>query len=191
VIRTAVHRMTRLMESTLSVARSDEVGLSISVEDCRLHDVIASAVKYQQQISKNCDVSYDLDGLPDVVVCDPSSMEQVFTNLLSNAVKYSPDRPEIEIRGWQQGNQVYVAVKDHGLGISEADLPSMFDRFFRAKSSVGIEGTGIGLNIVKHLVELHQGEINVESEEGVGSTFTVCLPCSGPKKTEQLALGVA
>jgi signal transduction histidine kinase len=106
----------------------------------------------------------------------------VFTNLLSNAVKYSPERGAIFVKGWCQDGMACVSVADQGVGIGEEDMPHIFDRFFRAKTSAGIAGTGIGLNIVKLFVEGHGGEIKVESEKDKGSIFTVFLPISGPEQ---------
>ena len=99
---------------------------------------------------------------------------------MSNSIKYSLAGSEITVRGRQDGDDVFVSVQDQGRGIDEDDLPKVFTRFFRAKTSTGIAGTGIGLNLVKTLVEMHSGSIDVESEKGKGSTFTVRLPVSGP-----------
>jgi len=107
-------------------------------------------------------------------------VEQVFTNLLSNAVKYATNAPKIDVKAYVDGANVVATVRDHGVGIDEDDLGKMFQRYFRAKTSTGIAGTGIGLNLVKTLVELHNGTVTVESSRGEGSIFTVCLPISGP-----------
>ena len=100
----------------------------------------------------------------------------MFTNLLSNAVKYAPNDPRIQVKGWTDGTFAAVSVRDHGVGVPADDLPRMFERFFRAATSAGIGGTGIGLNLVKRLVEMHTGTIEVKSVEGQGSVFTVHLP---------------
>ena len=107
---------------------------------------------------------------------DPKLMDQVFTNLLSNAVKYAPDDSRIEVKGWTDGDFAAMSVRDHGVGIAADDLPRLCERFFRARTSAGIGGTGLGLNLVKQLVELHKGTIEVDSVEGQGSVFTVRLP---------------
>ena len=104
----------------------------------------------------------------------------MFTNLLSNAVKYAPDNPEIDVVVRQEYGGVTVAVSDQGRGIPAEELPQMFTRFFRASTSHGIAGTGIGLNLVHELVALHGGTVTVESTLGAGSTFTVRLPLAPP-----------
>ncbi len=118
----------------------------------------------------------DVDGLPEFIDADPRSLTQVFTNLLSNAVKYAPGTSEIRIAAWEETGNVKVSVSDDGVGIDAEDVPRLFQRYFRARTSTGIAGTGIGLNLVKQIVELHQGSIEVQSARGCGSTFTVTLP---------------
>ena len=120
--------------------------------------------------------------LPETVQADADALEQVFTNLLSNAVKYAPHAPDIEVKACVEGKHVVISVRDHGLGIDDGDLPRIFERFFRAKTSTGIAGTGIGLNLVKTLVEMHGGSVRVESKVSEGSVFTVQLPIQGPVK---------
>lgn len=89
------------------------------------------------------------------------------------------------------GDQVVISVRDYGIGIDQDDLPSIGERFFRAKTSTGIVGTGIGLNLVKTLVVEHGGTLSIESTKGEGSTFTIRLPIAGPDHSIQTAPKVA
>lgn len=180
-IRSAVQIMSALMESTLSAASMDAGRVQLSVRDCDLRKLVKAACRRQVDLGTGHSVSIDVDGMPESIRGDETALGQVFTNLLSNAIKYSPDAKEISVRGWTEGSMVCVSVTDRGLGIDEDDLPQMFTRFFRAKTSTGIPGTGIGLSIVKMLVEMHEGNIGVESKKGEGSRFTVRLPIDGPK----------
>jgi signal transduction histidine kinase len=175
-IRGAVVRMTRLIDSTLSAARMDAGKIEVSPVPCDVKTLIAEVCDRQQEIAGSHRISIDTAGLPPSILADPKAVDQIFTNLLSNAVKYAPGAPAIEVTGWTEGGMAVVSVRDHGLGIPADELPNMFGRFFRAKTSAGIAGTGIGLNLVKQLVELHRGGIHVDSVEGEGSTFTVKLP---------------
>ena len=124
---------------------------------------------------------------------DPALVEQVFSNLLSNAIKYSPNNSKIEVRGWQERSYAVFSITDFGLGIPEDELPKIFTRFFRARTSEGIPGTGIGLDIVKEFVEMHGGSICASSQEGKGSTFALLLPIApkapGRSKSNQVATG--
>jgi PAS domain S-box-containing protein len=184
-IREAVQRMTRLMESTLDAARMEEGKIEVEIKPCDIGKVVSDVCARQQEISKSHVISCDLSSLPVTIQADTGSVEQVLTNLLSNAVKYAPDAPDIEVVGRTEGDQAVISVHDHGIGIDEDDLPSIGERFFRAKTSTGTAGTGIGLNLVKTLVEMHDGTINFESTKGEGSTFTIFLPIAGPEQKEQ------
>jgi len=184
-IRVAVQRMTRLMESTLTVARMEEGKIAIDIGDCEVGKIIREVCAREQEMAKIHVISCDIASLPATIQADSEALDQMLTNLLSNAVKYAPDASDIEVKGQTIGDDVVITVRDHGLGIDEDDLPKMFTRFFRARTSVGIAGTGIGLYMIKTLAEMHEGSINVESKKGEGSTFTIRLPIVGPTRSEQ------
>ncbi|HET6314128.1 MAG TPA: HAMP domain-containing sensor histidine kinase, partial [Chloroflexia bacterium] len=125
---------------------------------------------------------------------DPMRIERVLDNLISNAIKYSPEGGPISIEiggesaaGGGDGvghDRVTLVVRDQGVGIPEADVPYIFDWFRRARNVTGrIRGTGIGLAVVRQVVEQHGGTIAVESREGEGSAFTIELPLQVPEAT--------
>jgi len=190
-IRDAVVRMTRLMEDTLTAARLNEGKIKVEIEACDIGKVLREVCARQQEVSKDHIISCDLVDLPAIIQADSGSLDQVFTNLLSNAVKYAPDAPDIEVKARKEGNHMVISVRDHGIGIDEDELHRIGERFFRAKTSTGIAGTGIGINLVKTLVEIHGGTVNVESKKGEGSTFTVRLPVARPDQSEQVDRRVA
>lgn len=179
-IRSAVGRMTRLMESTLIAARLDAGRPTIQVDDCAIADLIREICDRHQEIAQSHRISCQLHELPQTIKADPLALEQIFANLLSNAVKYAPDAPDIRVVAHCDAGHIVIRVRDQGVGIDQDELPRMFQRFFRARTSAGIAGTGIGLNLVKTLVELHGGSVEVESKKGQGSLFTVRLPVDGP-----------
>ena len=179
-IRNAVRRMLALIESTLSASRLDAGKIEIETDNCDLSEIIAEVCRRQQELSPLHEISLQQMELPKEIAADAKKLEQIFTNLLSNAVKYAPDDPRIEVHARSDAGQAVVSVRDHGLGIPADELPRLFQRYFRARTSTGIAGTGIGLNLVRRLVELHGGTIEVESVEGAGSTFTVRLPIGPP-----------
>ena len=190
-IRTAVKRMMQLMESTLSAARMQDGKIAVKIGPCNVGDVVGKACRRQQEISRDHVISCNLIDIPETIQADTNALEQVFANLLSNAVKYAPAAPEIEVFAHRQENDVVICIKDHGIGIDKDELDRIGERFFRAKTSTGIAGTGIGLNLVKMLLKMHDGSIHVDSEKGKGSTFTVRLPVSGPQKLSQSDIKVA
>ncbi len=106
------------------------------------------------------------------------SMEEVFSNLITNAIIYTPEKGRITVKAEVKGDFVGISVNDTGYGIAPDERPRIFDKFYRAKTEKtrNIVGTGLGLPIVKSIVEAHNGTVKVESREGVGSTFYVRLP---------------
>ncbi|MCH8239054.1 MAG: sensor histidine kinase, partial [Proteobacteria bacterium] len=91
----------------------------------------------------------------------------------------------IEVMARVEGSNIVIQVIDHGIGIDADELGRIGERFFRARTSTGIAGTGIGLNLVKKLTEMHGGSVDVDSEKGAGSSFTIRLPIAGPEQKEQ------
>ena len=178
-IRFAVGRMTDLIENTLYAARLEENKIELTPVPINLGDMVREVCSVHGDISPDHDISVDVMGLPSTIAADEKLLGIIFTNLLSNAVKFALNAPSIEVTGWTEGKHAVVSVTDHGVGIPEDELTHMFDRFFRAKTADGIKGTGIGLNVSKEFVEMHGGEISVDSIEGEGSTFTVRLPIDG------------
>jgi signal transduction histidine kinase len=115
---------------------------------------------------------------------DTDLIAQALTNLLANAIKYSSAKTEITVAARDDGNGVLIEVIDHGYGISAAALPHIFEKFYRVPNveDTAVPGTGLGLTLVREIVELHGGHVTVQSEPGVGSTFSVRLPVA-PKET--------
>ena len=109
---------------------------------------------------------------------DVHRLKQVLRNLVGNAVKYTPDNGAITLAAATEGPYVRVDIQDTGIGISDADLPYVFEKFYRAQMEAvsDIEGNGLGLAIVKSVVEQHGGHVSVESEVGKGACFTFTLP---------------
>jgi signal transduction histidine kinase len=108
-------------------------------------------------------------------------LASLLINLLSNSMKFSPEIKEVSVRLFQRGNDAVLQVEDKGIGISPKEADKIFQRFFRSQNVVvsGSTGSGLGLTIVKFIAEAHGGRIEVESEEGKGSRFSVILPLSG------------
>jgi two-component system phosphate regulon sensor histidine kinase PhoR len=117
------------------------------------------------------------------VHADERRLEEVVYNLLDNAVKYSHHNGRILIRAVATDQEVMLSVSDEGVGIAPADLPRIFERFYRADRARGRElgGTGLGLSIVKHIAQLHGGRVEAESVLGQGTTIRVILPNPGAK----------
>jgi signal transduction histidine kinase len=143
---------------------------------CQLHREISPASQIVEEFG-----SQSLN-----MVGDPKLLSQVFDNLLSNAVKFSPGGIVRVCASIEKGH-VAVVVADTGIGIPPHDLPRLFERYYRGSNVSGIVGTGVGLNLVKMVVDLHGGEITVDSTEGRGARFTVRLR-GAPKPQESTLL---
>jgi signal transduction histidine kinase len=113
-----------------------------------------------------------------IVYGDASLLSQIFCNLLSNAVKYSPEGAVIEASAAREDEQIVVSIKDQGIGIPEAEREQVFERYFRGSNTSGIGGSGVGLSLVRSIVDLHKGSILLESIEGKGSRFTLRFPAA-------------
>jgi signal transduction histidine kinase len=181
--------LLRLVEDlrTLSLADTGELKLNRQPVSARaLLERLAAAYHHraeQQNVSLWVQTEPDL---PDIDV-DPERMVQVLGNLISNALRYTPSGGQIRLSARSQANAMQLAVKDTGTGIAPEALPHIFNRFYRADESRQQQNgeSGLGLAIAKSLIELHGGQIAVESELGQGSTFTVVLPGRLPGPRQQ------
>ncbi|MBI1216862.1 MAG: hypothetical protein GC185_13750 [Alphaproteobacteria bacterium] len=176
VIRSAVERLVRLIETILSAHMMESGKLSVSPEPCDLAALIREVCAEMQEISPEHEIVTELRGLPESMMLDAKIMRQMLSNLLSNAVKYSPGGRKVEVRGFCEGDRVLVEVKDNGVGIPEKDLEHIFERYYRASTSSGIPGSGLGLSLVRQFVDLHGGTVGLRSKVGVGTVITVSLP---------------
>jgi signal transduction histidine kinase len=185
-IRAAVLRMTHLIDNLLTSTRLFEsgAGLYFHPQDLDLRDLVHDVCKLHREIAPGSTIFEGLGFSPLRMVGDPKLLSQVFDNLLSNAIKYSPRgggvRITARLEGGVAGGGLAVTVEDRGIGIPAADLDHLFERYFRGSNVSGIVGTGVGLNLVKMVVDLHGGSVTVESQEGKGSRFTVHLPLRPP-----------
>jgi two-component system, OmpR family, sensor kinase len=119
--------------------------------------------------------------LPSVMRGDRKLLFALFSNLLSNALKYSAPGDLVEVTAYRDsGENIAVRIRDRGIGIPERDRGHLFERYFRGVNAVGVAGSGVGLHLVAMVLELHAGTIEVDSSEGVGSTFIVHLPAPAP-----------
>ena len=180
VIERNGRRLLSLVEDLLILSRVDSGAFSRNEQSVDLGELAASARTVLEPAAQSARVEVDLDveaGLP-AVVGDRSQLERVLLNLVSNAVKFSQPDSRVLIAVRRAGTEVVLTVQDHGIGIPTEELPRLFTRFFRssiARERV-IQGTGLGLAVVKEIVERHGGTISVESEPGAGATLTVRLP---------------
>ena len=182
-MRSTVKRMTMLVERTLDASRLSSGRIKLTPEDFSARELVEEVCNRQRELAPSHTIDIDLEGFPETLFGDARLMDNVFTNVVSNAVKYSGDKQYVQVTGRTEKNQAVLRVRDHGVGIPKEELPKIFQRFFRASTSTGIPGTGIGLNLVKSLVEMHYGSVELDSAEGEWTEFTVRLPIDSPLET--------
>lgn len=182
IIHDEAERMQRLINELLQVAKlnSQEYRQQIKLEPT---DLIPLLHKTQQDLSAQADekkitVNIDVPSEPIIVMANSDWLKQILINLLDNSIKYTLPTGLITLRCYQENQEVFLTIKDSGIGIPSSDLPLIFDRFYRVDKartrSAG--GTGLGLAIVKFIVEMHGGQITVQSTVNKGTTFTITLP---------------
>jgi two-component system, OmpR family, sensor kinase len=177
-IRSAVLRMTHLIENLLNSSRLIDVGAELYFQPAGLDLVtlLREVCQLHREMVPGAEISERFEAAAIPMVGDAKLLFQVFSNLLSNAVKYSPAGGGIAIEARTSASEVVVVVADRGIGIPAGDLDRLFERYHRGSNVSGIVGTGVGLYLVKMVVDLHGGRIAVDSKEGEGSRFTVTLP---------------
>ncbi|NJO38408.1 MAG: HAMP domain-containing histidine kinase [Rhizobiales bacterium] len=176
-IRLSVTRLTDLMESVLAAARLEDGRIDFRPGNCQLLEMVAELARNYGELYPHHKILIDFDQAAERIIADPKLLRQVFSNLVSNALKYSPGGGQVWVEGRRKDDGgVVIEVRDQGVGIPTGEQDMLFRRFFRASTSTGIAGTGIGLHLAFHLVQLHHGTIEVESAEGRGTTFRVHLP---------------
>ncbi|UCC67687.1 MAG: PAS domain-containing protein [Armatimonadota bacterium] len=179
IIDTECDRLVRLISDLLNLSRIESGrALDLVLTSVDLGEVVNQVIDSQRSYTNRHEFEIILqDDLPRIVV-DRDKVDQILTNLLSNAIKYSPDGGTITVRVQEADGKMAVSVTDEGIGIPEEHIGRLFTRFHRVDSRDSRKqyGTGIGLYLVKHLVEAHHGEVSVESKLGKGSTFTFVLP---------------
>lgn len=179
------HRLLRLVGDLLLTAQIDAGSVTLDLAPVDLRALADAAVEAAQPRATAGDITLRLDAqdLP-TVTGDPGRLGQVLDNLLSNAIKFSPAGGHVDLALSSHGSGVAIEVRDTGIGIPADEQSLMFQRFFRASTAVGraIPGVGLGLTIVKTIVEAHHGTLTMTSTEGVGTTFRIELPVEQPRR---------
>ena len=177
-------RLQRLLNDLQELSQAEAGNLPLNLQPTNLRHIFEPLVERFGDQLLDSDRVLNLDCPTDLpyVIADSDRLEQILVNLLSNAIRHTPSG-SIILGAWADIDRVWISVKDTGSGIADEELPHVFRRFWRSPKSRSQKygGTGIGLAICRRLVELHGGEILVESQLGVGSTFKFCLPINDSK----------
>ncbi len=175
LLREEAERLVSMVEDVKRLAVVDQSTLKLNLEEVDLGLVVYSVTQKMAVQAEECGVNLEMEieGSLPLIMADVSKLEQILINLLNNAIKFSDKGGEVDVELRKIDAGVVLEVKDKGVGISRRDLPYIFERFYRADKSRSREtgGTGIGLAIVKELVDAHGWEIDVKSEVGKGTCF--------------------
>ena len=175
-IKTAVSRMNGMVEQVLMTSRLEAGGFSFKPTPLAIADLLVQVVvEMERGDAQAARIEVPCERLEGVRVADERLVRHIVTNLLGNALKYSPPDSPVRFSASCTGELLQISVCDLGLGIPAEDLPRLFETFHRGTNVGSIAGTGIGLHIVKQCVDLHRGKIEVASQPGLGTTFTVQL----------------
>ncbi|MFN8397756.1 MAG: PAS domain S-box protein [Bacteroidia bacterium] len=175
-IRNSVHSLTAILNDFLSLDKLESGRITPTLEDFDLEALIVDMIDELQLITKaGQTMLLDYKGETKVRL-DKNMTRNICLNLISNAIKYSPEGKEVSIAVEVAAEKIRMEVRDQGIGIPESDKQHMFERFFRAQNATNIQGTGLGLTIVKKYLDLMGGDIWFDSEVGKGSVFTIVLP---------------
>lgn len=172
-IKSAVHNLTEILNDFLSLSKLEE-GVIRNNPELIMIDTFSKEIaeELKPMANEGQKINYHHNGKQNTIIADKQLLKNILINLLSNAIKYSDKEINFITETDNEGN-LQIIIQDKGIGIPEQDQPLLFERFFRAQNAGNIQGTGLGLNIVKKYVELIGGEISFESKLNVGSTFTI------------------
>lgn len=185
VINREAKLMSGLVNKLLMLSRSDSGRLVLAKEELDMSGICESIAEQQEYAAEENGMKLITNIAPDVKIYgDEGMIMRIIINLVENAIKYgrsedSTVKPEIRLSLKKEGDFVYCVVEDNGPGIADSDMERIWERFYRVSSSRSIEGSGLGLSMVKALVKAHNGSVTVERTESGGSRFTVMLPAGG------------
>ncbi|PYI60862.1 MAG: hypothetical protein DMC60_06950 [Verrucomicrobia bacterium] len=174
-------RLDLLAEDLLTLAQLESANPNLQLGNVDLPSFFGEVIRdWEKKLAtKQLNLIVDLPPDAPTIRADRARLQEALYNLLDNAVKHSREHGEIRLMARQRDEEIVVSVSDNGIGISEEDLPRIFERFYRvdkARSTESIRGTGLGLAIVKHIAQLHGGRVEANSEPGKGTTIRVSLP---------------
>ena len=173
-------RLMKLINQLMDVSRMESGKMILQTEEGDLVAFLGQILQSFELLARQKSIHIDIQTTQEEIICDfdRDKIEKIFFNLLSNALKFTPEKGKVTLQMEQDADQIKMTVSDTGTGMPPEQLPHIFDRFYQVDSSKtrAYEGTGIGLSLVKELIDLHQGTIQVKSQPGMGTEFKVTLP---------------
>ncbi len=186
IISQDTEKLTRLVKNILDFSRIEEGKKEYEFEETDVALLVAQQIENfrKDEIQKDVKIQAQIPKDTPHLLADKDALSQAIVNLLDNASKFSADKKDIYVNVKSDAQNVIIEVKDKGIGIPHDEIKKIFDKFYQGKNALrqSIKGTGLGLTLVKHIVEAHGGRISVESNIGQGSTFSLIFPLRGKEK---------
>ena len=180
IMKQNCYRQLRLVNNMIDITKLDAGFFELNLQNCNIVSVVESVTLSVSEYikAKSIELIFDTDIEECIISCDPEKIERVMLNLLSNSIKFTKPGGSMIVNMYDKGENIIISIKDTGIGIPNDKLDIIFDRFRQVDRSLtrNQEGSGIGLSIVKSLVELHKGKISVLSEYGKGTEFIIVFP---------------
>jgi len=180
IIRHESRRLNKMIDNILDFSKIEAGRKTYAFADGDMAEVIESVLSsYRYQIKNSgFDVQTNIPASLPPVFIDRDAMAQAISNLVDNAIKYSGKVKQLSITTETRGSDLSIEIADHGIGIPRAEQAKVFEKFYRVGNGLvhDVKGSGLGLSLVKHIIEAHQGSISVESDVGKGTRFTILLP---------------
>jgi heavy metal sensor kinase len=172
-----IDRLSNLASDLLLLARADSRQLGLTKERLRLDEFLVDCISRMMPLARQKQISLRVD-IDDPIEAsfDQATLRRAITNILDNAIKYSSESSTVEVSLRQEDHAARVTIADNGFGVSEEELPKLFDRFYRSDRARSTQGSGLGLAIARAIVEAHRGKLMLRSQPGAGTTVEIVLP---------------
>ena len=177
-IRESVERLQYLINRFMDFSSEEITGFNMDAKKQKFRLDLEKLCLSHMEMEEGTRIEWDLDALPEYANFDQTIIDQCVSNVLANAIKYSESGSLVRVVGKRNERYLMIEVHDQGVGIPETELSKIFNKYYRASTSSGIAGTGIGLNFAQMALKEHGGHIEATSTVGEGSCFTIFLPAS-------------
>jgi len=173
-------QMLTMLNTLMDISEAETGVMRLDLKSVNVSDLIESVAELYRYVAEDKGILVHTIASNDLyLTVDPNRMRQILANLLDNAIKYTPNGGRIDIKAYHSGQKIVILVKDTGIGMHHEELPRIWDRLYRCDQSRSQKGLGLGLSLVKVIVQAHKGQIEVVSEPEKGSTFSISLPSDG------------
>ncbi len=170
-------RILTMLNTLMDISEAETGAMKLHLEQLNISGLIKDTVELYEHVAEDKQVLLHTSSPEDLyLTADANRMRQVMANLMDNAVKYTPSGGRIDVEAFQNDHHIIISIKDSGIGISAEETPKIWNRLYRGDQSRSQRGLGLGLSLVKAVVQAHNGHIEVSSEPDVGSLFSLYLP---------------